>query len=77
MGCSGAPAVGLGRQSFFGRYLSRELGAVGSRAIRGGGGMQAMSGTGSTVGRSAVVVAGTVSGGGGVGVVRFRLPVLV
>ena len=39
--------------------------------------MQAMSGTGSTVGRSAVVVAGTVRGGGGVGVERFRLPVLV
>jgi hypothetical protein len=39
--------------------------------------MQAMSGTGSTVGRSAVVVAGTGSGGGGVGVERFRLPVVV
>ena len=39
--------------------------------------MQAISGTGSTVGRSAVVVAGTGSGGGGMGVERFRLPVVV
>ena len=37
--------------------------------------MQAMSGIGRTGGSVAVVVAGTVSGGGGVGVVRFRLPV--